>query len=108
MDGGGFQSLIVYAALALLSIGLIGFATIGGRAALTTYRRRARLGARGAGPAPSHASLGARAMSQLTQGVRKLGGKVGEQEKDPEAQSALRMKLAQAGFTGRDAVAIYL
>jgi tight adherence protein C len=104
----GLQSLIVYAALALLGVGLIGFATIGGRAALTTYRRRARLAAGGGGPAPSNASLVAGAMTQLTQGVRKLGGKVEEKEKDLEAQSALRMKLVQAGFTSRDAVAIYL
>jgi tight adherence protein C len=104
----GLQSLIVYAAMALLGVGLIGFATIGGRAALTTYRRRARLAAGGAGPAPTNASLAAGALARLTQGVRDLGGKVEEKEKDPEAQSALRMKLAQAGFTGRDAVAIYL
>jgi tight adherence protein C len=105
MDDGG-QSLILYAAMALLGVGGLGFAAIGGRAALTTLRRRARLSADGAQPAPTSTSLAAGVMSRMAQGVRELGGRVGE--KDPDARSQLRTQLAQAGFSGRDAVAIYL
>ena len=105
MDDGG-QSLILYVATALLGVGGLGFAAIGGRAALTTLRRRARLSADGARPAPSNSSLAGEALARVAQGVRALGGRVGE--KDPDERSELRVRLAQAGFSSRDAVAIYL
>jgi tight adherence protein C len=105
MDG-GVENLIVYAAMALLGVGLLGFAAIGGRAALTTLRRRARLAADGTQSAPTNTSLAASALARVAHGVRDLGGRVGE--KDPDARSELRVRLAQAGFSGRDAVAIYL
>jgi len=102
MDGG--DTLIVYAAIALLGVGLLGFAVIGGREALTILRRRARLSAGGAQTA--HSTLAAGAMARVAQGVRELGGRM--DDKDPDAQSLLRLKLAQAGFSGRDAVTLYL
>jgi tight adherence protein C len=105
MDDGA-QALILYAAVALLGVGGLGFAVIGGRAALTTLRRRARLAADGTRAAPSSSSLAGGALARVAQGVRDLGGRVGE--KDPDARSQLRTQLAQAGFSGRDAVAIYL
>jgi len=105
MDG-GFENLIVYAAMALLGVGLLGFAAIGGRAALTTLRRRARLSEGGAQAEPTTSSLAAGAVARVAQGVRQLGGRM--DDKDPDTQSQLRLKLAQAGFTGRDAVALYL
>ena len=105
MDGAA-QNLIVYAAMVLLAVGLLGFAVIGGRAGLTILRRRARLAAGGAQAAPSNSSLAAGAVAKMAQGVRELGGRM--DDKDPEVQSQLRLKLAQAGFTGRDAVTLYL
>ena len=105
MDGGA-QNLIVYAATALLGVGLLGFAVIGGRAALTTLRRRARLSAGGAQAAPTTSSLVGDAVARMSQGLRELGGRM--DDKDPDNQSELRRKLAQAGFNGRDAVALYL
>jgi len=100
------QLLLILAATALMGVGLIGLAVIGGRVALTTWRRRARLagGAGEAAPAPS--SLAVAAASRVAQGVRALGGRMGE--KDLDGQSELRMRLAHAGFTGRDAVTFYL
>jgi len=103
---GAAQNLIVYAAMVLLAVGLLGFAVIGGRAGLTILRRRARLAAGGAQAAPSNSSLAAGAVAKMAQGVRELGGRM--DDKDPEVQSQLRLKLAQAGFTGRDAVTLYL
>jgi len=105
MDDGA-QALILYAAVALLGVGGLGFTVISGRAALTTLRRRARLAADGTQAAPSSSSLSGGAFARVAQGVRDLGGRVGE--KDPDARSQLRTQLAQAGFSGRDAVAIYL
>jgi tight adherence protein C len=100
------ENLIVYAAMALLGVGLLGFAAIGGRAALTTLRRRERLSAGGLQTAPATSSLASGAIAKVAQGVRELGGRM--DDKDPDTQSLLRQKLAQAGFTGRDAVALYL
>jgi tight adherence protein C len=103
---GGAQNLIVYAAMALLGVGLLGFAAIGGRATLTILRRRARLSAGGFQAAPTTSSLASGAIAKVAQGVRELGGRM--DDKDPDTQSQLRLKLAQAGFNGRDAVTLYL
>ena len=67
MDDGA-QALILYAAVALLGVGGLGFAVIGGRAALTTLRRRARLAADGTRAAPSSSSLAGGALARVAQG----------------------------------------
>jgi tight adherence protein C len=100
------QFLVTLAAIALIGIGMLGLAAIGGRVALTTLRRRARLSAGPDHAAPTSSSLAGGALSKVAEGVRALGGRMGD--KDLDGQSELRVKLARAGFTGRDAVAFYL
>lgn len=95
------STLVTAAAVLLIGVGVIGFGSILARSAAAAFRRRERLSGDGA------ASLiqDARPLSRIADRVRRLGQ---AEAQDPTQVSALRAKLARAGFTGREAVAYYL
>jgi tight adherence protein C len=101
-----FQGALTVLALVMVAAGVGALAFMGVLQARTGLQRRARLldpvAAGGLSAPPG--SLGA--FSGLAGGVRRLGGKVEDQ--DPSQLSALRNKLMHAGFTSREAVAYYL
>jgi tight adherence protein C len=104
-----FATLLTYAALGLIALGVGGVSFVGSRAFETAARRKARLA--GGGPALSYgetakpAGLG-EALSGVVGGVRRLGDRIAIQ--DPSQLSALRTKLVQAGYYSREAAAVYL
>lgn len=97
-------TIITLVAVLMIGVGVVGFGAVGLRAAAAGFKRRERLtgdiGVRATGHAPSGA------FAQLTDRIRRLGGHAEAQ--DPNQASALRVKLARAGFSGREAVAYYL
>ena len=96
------NSWITLVAALMIGVGVLGFGSVLLRSAAAGFKRRERLsGETGSIPAAS-----AGAFAQLADRVRRLGGQV--QTSDPSQASALRAKLARAGFTSREAVAYYL
>lgn len=97
---------LMLVALALVLVGAAALGFMGIRQARLAFQRRARLSE------PAHAAAGAAppgalsALSGIAGGVRRLGDRVEGQ--DPSQVSALRNKLMQAGFNGKEAVAYYL
>ncbi|HXQ12310.1 MAG TPA: type II secretion system F family protein [Caulobacteraceae bacterium] len=108
MLGSSFQNGLTLLAFAMVLAGAGLLAFMGLRQARLGMQRRARLSdaapASAAGGMPPPGAFGA--FSGLAGGVRRLGDRVEGQ--DPSQVSALRNKLMQAGFTGREAVAFYL
>jgi tight adherence protein C len=107
MLGPSFQNGLTLMAFAMVLAGAGLLAFMGVRQARLGMHRRARLSSAtpsGAGAAASPGALGA--FSGLAGGVRRLGDRVEGQ--DPNQVSALRNKLMQAGFAGKEAVAFYL
>jgi tight adherence protein C len=104
---GSFQNSLTLIALFMVLAGAGSLGFMGFRQARLGVQRRARLsepqGAVVGGTPPPGAMA---AFSGIAGGVRRLGDKVEGQ--DPSQLSALRNKLMQAGFTGREAVAYYL
>jgi tight adherence protein C len=105
MDPLLMQTILTWAAAAL-----IGVAVIGGLAtAVLEARGGSRVRARLAGPETSRAkaaAAGSNAPKALLQGLRRLGDRVAVS--DPGQVSVLRSKLMQAGFMSREAVPLYL
>ncbi|MDR3513404.1 MAG: type II secretion system F family protein [Caulobacteraceae bacterium] len=96
------STLVTLAAVLMIGVGVIGFGSVLVRSAAARFKRRERLsGEPGSGP---RAATGP--FAQLADRVRRLGGQVETQ--DPSQASALRTKLARAGFSSREAVAYYL
>jgi tight adherence protein C len=94
-------------AIALVVIGVGGIAALLVREALVSLRRKSRLqdGA-GGGQGPGPTAAAGLALDSLIGGVRRLGDRA--EQKDPSQLSALRQRLMLAGFSGPEAVPIYL
>jgi tight adherence protein C len=101
-----FQMILTAAALAMISTGVMGLGYLVLRSAQAGLKRRARLSGEMTGPGGASARAASGPLAGLVGGVRRIGGRVEEQ--DPAQVSALRSRLMQAGFTGREAVALYL
>jgi tight adherence protein C len=97
-------TIITIVAVLMIGVGVAGLGSVLLRSAAAGFKRRERL----TGDAAAHSSRPAAAgpFAQLTERVRRLGGHAEAQ--DPNQASALKVKLAHAGFSGREAVAYYL
>jgi tight adherence protein C len=104
MDAGLTQNLLTTLALVMVALGVAGLGYVGLRQARASFTRRARLVAGPHGAAMSAGSAPA-PLAGLATSVRRLGAIAGQ---DPSEISALRNRLIQAGFTGKEAVAYYL
>jgi tight adherence protein C len=104
MDPMLMQTILTYAAAALIGVAVIGGLTT----AVLEARGGSRVRARLAGPAaqPGKAAAAPAAPKALLQGLRRLGDRVAVS--DPGQVSVLRAKLMQAGFISREAVPLYL
>jgi tight adherence protein C len=95
--------IVTIIAVLMIGVGVAGLGSVALRAAAAGFKRRERLtgdvATRSARPATGP-------FAQLTERVRRLGGHAEAQ--DPNQASALKVKLARAGFSGREAVAYYL
>jgi tight adherence protein C len=105
MNGVSFDTLLTWAALGLIAIGVGGGSFISIRALETVSRRRARLAGGATGAAAPNAS-GGEVVAGVVSGVRRLGDRMAIQ--DPSQLTALRARLVQAGYYSREAAAIYL
>jgi tight adherence protein C len=103
-----FDSLLTTAALGLIALGVGGVSFLAMRNFEAASRRRARLagGAVATGPRDAGGGTVGEAFSGVVTGVRRLGDRIAIQ--DPSQLSALRAKLAQAGYYSREAAAVYL
>ena len=103
MDATQLQTLLTWAAGALIAVGVGGALLLSLREARTGVRRRARL----AGQTTVMAAPGAGAAAAgVLSGVKRLGDRMAIQ--DPAQISTIRSKLVQAGWFSREAVAVYL
>ena len=103
------DSLLTTAALGLIALGVGGVSFLAMRNFATASRRRARLAGGAVAGGPQVAAGGGtvgEAFSGVVTGVRRLGDRIAIQ--DPSQLSALRAKLAQAGYYSREAAAVYL
>jgi tight adherence protein C len=98
------QTILTYAAAALIGVAVIGGLTTAVLEARGGSRVRARLA--GPGAQPGKAAAAPAAPKALLQGLRRLGDRVAVS--DPGQVSVLRAKLMQAGFISREAVPLYL
>jgi tight adherence protein C len=96
--------MLTFAAVVMIGIGAIGFGAILLRETSARLKRRERLSGEAPRPATGPAANGP--FAALVERVRRLGGHAEAQ--DPNQASALRVKLARAGFSGKEAVAYYL
>jgi tight adherence protein C len=103
MDPAQLQSLLTWAAVALITLGVGGVALLGLREASIASRRRARLAG---GMTVSGKPETAAAFSGVVSGVKRLGDRMAIQ--DPAQLSTIRAMLVQAGWFSREAVAFYL
>jgi len=99
------STLLTFAAIGLIGIGVGGGGWIMLRSAAGASRRRARLAGSQA-PAFGPQGAGLIDLSGVISGVGRLGDRMAIT--DPSKLSELRAKLVQAGFFNREAVAIYL
>jgi tight adherence protein C len=110
MDPLQLQTLLTYAAAALIALGVGGAALLWLREARVGARRRARLaGTAVVSPGRfggSGGGGGSAAVSGVISGVKRLGDRMAIQ--DPAQLSTIRAMLVQAGWYSREAVAFYL
>jgi len=106
MLGSSFQGGLTLLAFAMVLAGGGLLAFMGIRQARVGVQRRARLSDAAPAAAGGAPASGLGALSSIAGGVRRLGDRV--EGRDPNQMSALRNKLVQAGFTGKEAVAFYL
>ena len=104
MDPVLMQTILTWAAAALIGVAVIGGLATAVMEARGGSRVRARLAGPDAPPAKAAAAPGA--PKALLQGLRRLGDRVAVS--DPAQVSVLRAKLMQAGFMNREAVPLYL
>ena len=104
MDAVQLQTLLTWAAVGLIAVGLGGGLFLALREARLTARRRARLS--GQAVVVSAASAPSAAVSGVMSGVKRLGDRMAIQ--DPAQISTIRQRMVQAGWYNREAVAIYL
>ncbi|CAN5332205.1 type II secretion system F family protein [soil metagenome] len=98
--------LIVFGVAGLMIFaGVGGFGVIFAREAHMASQRKARLKGEQAAARPMFGDA-VGAVSRVVQSAGQIGNRMAT--KDPAQLSALRQKLTQSGFHGRDAVAIYL
>lgn len=103
MDPVQLQSLLTWAAVGLITLGVGGAALMGLREAQIGARRRARLS--GAVVVETGGG-GSAALAGVVSGVKRLGDRMAIQ--DPAQLSTIRAKLIQAGWFSRESVAVYL
>lgn len=103
MDPLQLQTLLTWAAIGLIGLGVGGVLLIGLREARVGVRRRARLSGATVVSSPGGASA---ALSGVVSGVKRLGDRMAIQ--DPSQLSTIRAKLIQAGWFRRESVAVYL
>ncbi len=108
MDIAQIQTLLTYASIALITVGIGGAGVVLLRNVQAIARRRSRLaGDIVAAPAPGGgAGFAGGALSEAAGAVKKLGDRIAMQ--DPAQVNQLKSKLIQAGYYGRDAVTLYL
>ena len=105
MDPAQLQTIITFAAIGLITVGVGGAGLVWAKNAATASRRRSRLS--GDDPIVSGGGgTGKVAFAGVVEGVRRLGDR--SAISDPSKVSALRQKLMQAGFYSREAVTFYL
>jgi tight adherence protein C len=108
MDIALLQTVLTAASIVMIVTGVGGAGFVVLRSAAAGTKRRARL----SGESVAHTGLvsgrapGAGAIAGVVKGMRRLGDRVAI--KDPAQLSALRARLVQAGFFGREAVTVYL
>ncbi|HEY3798300.1 MAG TPA: type II secretion system F family protein [Caulobacteraceae bacterium] len=100
------SSLITYAGLGAIALGVAGVSFMGLRTFSTTNRRRARLAGGPVGQVADSGGGVSEVLSGVVGGVRRVGDRIAIQ--DPSQLTALRAKLVQAGYYSREAAAIYL
>jgi tight adherence protein C len=100
------EDLFNAVAVGLVVIGVGGIATLLVREALVSLRRKSRLQDGFGGQSPGPGAAAGLALEGLIGGVRRLGDRA--EQKDPSQLSALRQRLMLAGFSGPEAVPIYL
>lgn len=101
MSGNLDTWITVFAAL-LIGVGVLGFGAIFLNSATAGMKRRERL----TGETQMAGAAGRGAFADLAERVRRLGGQ--SLTSDPTKASAIRVKLARAGFTSKEALAYYL
>ena len=108
MDIALLQTVLTFASIAMIATGVGGAGFVMLRSAAAGTKRRARLSGQsvGHGGLVSGPPPGAGAIAGVVKGMRRLGDRVAI--KDPAQLSALRARLVQAGFFGREAVTLYL
>src|SRR5580704_4278734 len=104
MPSFSMPTLLTFAAILMIGVGVAGFGAVLLRSAAAGLKRRERLSGDTLSTSAPAASAGA--FAQLADRIRRLGGRAEAQ--DPTQASALRGKLARAGFSAREAVAYYL
>jgi len=102
MDATQLQTLLTWAAGALITVGVGGALLLSLREARTGVRRRARL----AGQTVAVGGGQSAAVTGVLSGVKRLGDRMAIQ--DPAQISNIRSRLVQAGWFSREAVAVYL
>ena len=108
MDIALLQTVLTAASIVMIATGVGGAGFVVLRSAAAGTKRRARLSGEsvGHGGLVSGRAPGAGAIAGVVKGMRRLGDRVAI--KDPAQLSALRARLVQAGFFGREAVTVYL
>lgn len=107
MDPSQLQTLITYAAVALLTVAGLGAAAVGVGEARARAQRRARFEAPGGGAAPgARGGADVQIFGVAIAGLRRLGQQ--QAVRDPSKVSDVRSRLMRAGFFNRDAAIYYL
>jgi tight adherence protein C len=105
MNTAQLQMFLTFAAMVMIPLGFGGAGFLALREAGLRARRRSRLQARDSLEAPAIGAGGAQVAAVLDK-VRQVGDRIAIQ--DPARISALRARLMQAGFFGRESVTLYL
>lgn len=108
MDLAQLETLLTYAAIALITCGVGGVAIVLLRNMQAAGRRRSRLsGDLIAAPSPGlGAGMAGDALGEAAAAVKRLGDRLALQ--DPDSVNQIKGKLIHAGFYGREAVGMYL
>jgi tight adherence protein C len=105
LDSATLANILSYLALGAIAVAVSGVSFMAIRAYENAMRRRARLAGGPVAAAPESPGMG-EVLSGVVSGVRRIGDRIAIQ--DPAQVSALRARLIQAGYYGREAAAVYL